>query len=505
MLQVANFAVSIGIGIWLTPYLIHTLGVNAYGLVPLAVSLTAFMAVFLQSFGQSVARFLMIEIQRDDYGTANRVFNTAVFGNSAILLLLSPGILLLALNAATIFNVPEGQSFETTLLFLGIAGSFTVDAWAGSFNVSMFVRNRLDIWGAIQSLQRILQVVFIIALFSLVTPSISQVGLSYAVSSVLILGIIIFVWKRLTPQLKVCPREFDKSHFSRIGGMTSWMIINQVGALLFLNLDLIIVNILYGSIATTEYSVVLQLGIIFRSMATVLYSILMPLTVAYYANNMHGEIVQLSRTSIKLFALGFALPIGLLCGFAPDLLTLWVGTEFTPLAPLLVVLTFHLVVNLAVLPLTNINVSFNKVRILGLVTLGLGALTVPLALFFSSYMGWGLYGIALAGVVTFTLKNSLFSPWYAARIMLISPYMFLRPIVPGLVSATLLIAAFVWAKQYILVATWEALILDSITVGLIYTIAVWLVGLTRAEHELILKLVPQPIRRIVATIPILLQ
>jgi hypothetical protein len=83
--------------------------------------------------------------------------------------------------------------------------------------------------------------------------------------------------------------------------------------------------------------------------------------------------------------------------------------------------------------------------------------------------------------------------------------MFLRPIVPGLVSATLLIAAIVWAKQYILVATWEALILDSITVGLIYTIAVWLVGLTRAEHELILKLVPQPIRRIVATIPILLQ
>ncbi len=456
------------------------------------------MAVFMQSFGQSVARFLMIEIQKDDYRTANRVFNTAVFGNSAILLLLTPVILLLILNAPTIFNVPEGQSFEFMLLFLGILGSFTIDAWAGSFNVSMFVRNRLDIWGAIQSLQRILQVVFIIALFSIAVPSISQVGISYAISSALILGIIVLVWRRLTPQLSVCLRDFDKSRYRSIGGMTSWMIVNQVGTLLFLNVDLILVNILFGSIATTEYSVALQLSIVFRTIATTLYALLMPLTLAYYANNMHDEIVRLSRTSIKLFTLGFALPIGLLCGFAPEVLTIWVGNELAPVAPLLVILTIHLVVNLAFLPLTNINIAFNKVRIPGLATLGLGALTVPLAIFFSQ-MGWGFYGVALAGVITFTLRSSFFLPWYAARIILVSPYTFLRQIIPGIISAAILIAAILGVKQYILIVNWGSLILVSGIVGILYSATIWFVGLTGVERELILQFVPLPIRQIVAT------
>jgi O-antigen/teichoic acid export membrane protein len=502
ILQITNFVVSSAIGIWLTPFLIHTLGVAAYGLVPLAISLTGFMAVVMQSFGQSVARFLMIEMQGGDCKAANRVFNTAILGNTAILLLLTPAILLLALNASTIINVPEGQSFEFTLLFLGVLGSFIMDAWGGSFNVSMFVRNRLDIWGTIQILQRVLQVVFLIALFSIAIPSVSQVGLSYAISSALILGIIVFVWRRLTPQLKVCPWEFDRGRCWNIGCMTSWMIVNQVGTLLFLNIDLILVNILYGSIATAEYSVALQLSVMFRSVATPLYALLLPLTLAYYANNMHGKIVHLSRTAVKLFTLGFVLPIGLLCGFAPEVLTLWIGEELALVAPLLIILTIHLVVNLAFLPLTNINIAFNKMRIPGIITLGLGALTIPLAIIFS-YIGWGIYGVALAGVITLTLRNSVFLPWYAARITLVSPYTFLRPIVPGAMSTIVLVITIFWAKQYILVVSWGSLVLISSIMGLLYVMVIWLVGLTTAERELILHLIPLPIRRIVAAMPVL--
>lgn len=502
ILQITNFVVSSAIGIWLTPFLIRTLGIAAYGLVPLAVSLTSFMAVVMQSFGQSVARFLMIETQGGDYKAANKVFNTAVFGNTAILLLLTPVFLILVLNTSTFINVPEGQSFEFMLLFLGVLGSFIIDAWGGSFNVSMFVRNRLDIWGAIQILQRILQVVFIIALFSIAIPSVSQVGLAYAISSVLILGIIVLVWRRLTPQLKVCLWEFDGGCCWNIGGMTSWMIVNQVGTLLFLNIDLILVNILYGSIATAEYSVALQLSIVFRSVAITLCALLLPLTLAYYANNEHGEIIRLSHIAIKLFTLGLVLPIGLLCSFAPEVLSLWAGKELAPVAPLLVVLTIHLVVNLAFLPLTNIHIAFNMVRVPGLVTLGLGALTIPLAVIFS-YMGWGIYGIALAGVITLTLRNSVFLPWYAARITLISPYTFLRPIIPGILSTIVLVIAIFWAKHYILVASWGSLILISSIIGLLYVIVIWLVGLTTAERELILQFIPLSIRRIVATIPVL--
>jgi len=40
------------------PYFINTLGVAAYGLIPLATSITGYVAIVVQSLNISVSRFL---------------------------------------------------------------------------------------------------------------------------------------------------------------------------------------------------------------------------------------------------------------------------------------------------------------------------------------------------------------------------------------------------------------------------------------------------------------
>ena len=105
--------------------------------------------------------------------------------------------------------------------------------------------------------------------------------------------------------------------------------------------------------------------------------------------------------------MGMALPIGLMCGFAPSLLSLWLGPEFVELVPLLWLMLFHLVINLSVLPLFYINVATNSVKLPGWVTLVMGIGNLCLAIALPLLFGWGYYGVAAAGAIALTLKNAL--------------------------------------------------------------------------------------------------
>jgi len=55
--NIAYFLVNILIGVLLVPYFIDTLGVAAYGLIPLATSITGYVAIVVQSLNTAVTRF----------------------------------------------------------------------------------------------------------------------------------------------------------------------------------------------------------------------------------------------------------------------------------------------------------------------------------------------------------------------------------------------------------------------------------------------------------------
>jgi O-antigen/teichoic acid export membrane protein len=58
--NIAYFLVNIVIGVLLVPYFIDTPGVAAYGLIPLATSITGYVAIVVQSLNTSVSRFLSL-------------------------------------------------------------------------------------------------------------------------------------------------------------------------------------------------------------------------------------------------------------------------------------------------------------------------------------------------------------------------------------------------------------------------------------------------------------
>jgi len=489
--NIANFVLSIIIGIFLVPYFIGTLGVAAYGLIPLATSITGYVTLLTDSLNVAVSRFLTVDLHQRNYEKANKTFNTAFFGLSGIIVLLIPVIILLAFYAPKFFNVPIGQESEVVLLFLGVFSAFLIRSWSSNFTVSLFGYNRLDLMNLLNIISTIIQVSLIVFLFNQFSPQLRYIGVASLISSIVFLLCAIVLSKRINPHLHIAARDFDRSRLRDLVHMGWWAVVNNIGSLLFLQIDLIIVNLIFGATATGEYAVVLVWATLIRGIAGTLAGVISPMIMTYYAKDKINEIILVSKSAVKGLGLFLALPIGLICGFAPELLTLWVGPQFAQLAPLMWILTLPLVINLSVLPLFTINVAFNKVRIPGIVTLIMGIGNIALAVILSLFTGWGYYGVAVAGAIVLTIKNTFFTPWYATKVMNISASSFNKFMIVGVIVSLAVIGAAILCGKILTISSLTMIVIAGGIISGAYLIAIWYTGLNQFERDLITQYFPK--------------
>ncbi|PWR72771.1 lipopolysaccharide biosynthesis protein [Methanospirillum lacunae] len=489
------FLLNIVIGLFLVPFFISTLGIAAYGIIPLATSINGYIGLLTDSLNSSVSRFLSVNIQREDYLSANITFNTAFFGITAFIFLLFPVIIIISLYAPILFSIQDSQKGEVFFLFFGICNTFLIRAWSGNFTVSLFAYNRLDLINLINITGTILQILFIIIFFKIISPSLALVGLAYLISGIVTTTFSIFLSHLINPDLKISYHDFDRSRLNDFMGMSWWVVINQVGSLLFLNIDLIVINLYFGAKMGGEYAIALQWVILLRGIAGTVAGLLTPVMLMYYAKEQIESLIRVSKSAVKLMGLFVALPIGLVCGFASQLIFIWVGSEFVFLAPLTIVLVIHLMVNLAVLPLFAINIAHNKVKVPGIITFIMGIGNLLLAIFLSLYSGLGYYGVAVAAAITLTLKNAIFTPWYATRVLQVPSYTFTKSMLPGIISTISIIMVSRIFITFEPVWTFFNLVFVGGAISIIYLILIIKFGLNEYEFNLFSAYIPICFRR----------
>ncbi len=324
-----------------------------------------------------------------------------------------------------------------------------------------------------------------VALFSLIKPELYFVGLATLLSGCIGWGWSIRWWRQLTPALRVSASHFDLRALKNMTSMGGWMSVNYVGGLLFLAIDLLIVNRMFGPTAGGRYAAALQWSNLLRTIATVAAAVFVPTILYYYANRNIDGLMAYSRRAVKLVGLIVALPIGLVCGLSRPLLTTWLGPEFTDLSWLLVLLTLHMAITLPQAPLYSIFTAANRVRTPAVFTIVLGLGNLALAIFLAGPMGWGLYGVAVAGTGMFLLKNTLFVPVYAAIVLGRKPLSLLKEIMPISAAAAVIVAGGGTCQLVWNIHGWGQLIAAGLGLSAVYApVAYWFL-LNREERNLL--------------------
>jgi membrane protein EpsK len=473
------------VGVLYLPFLVRHLGTAVYGLVPLIAMVTSYMNLITMGLDCAMSRSMTIALERKDNDNANLIFNVSIWGNLALAAILLIPAALAIVYVDHIVQIPPGYESATRWLFAGTAAAFLLNQLKTPFSVSSFCRNRLDLYNVVAACETLTRVGLVVGLFYLLTPRIEYVGLATLAGTMVSAIGTIWLWKALTPELRIRPGQFDWKLLMELCGTGGWVVVGQIGLLLYLNIDLLLANRLYGPEQGGRYAAVLLMPTLLRSLAFAVGGIFPPTMYQLYARGETEELVRYLNNAIKFLGLIMALVIGLVCGFSEPLLRLWLGPAFGDLAPLLFIMAIHLCLNLSTYPLYAVPLAANRMCAQGLVALGVGIGNLLLALFLAQGCGWGLYGLAVAGAIMLTIRYFLFAPLYAARI-LNRPYGTFYRAVPPIVLATLatigLCKVILW---YSAISNWIQLGMAGAAVSLLFSLLVFL--LLSPEERLALK------------------
>jgi membrane protein EpsK len=420
---------AIFINLLVTPYIVDHLGVESYGIVGVINTLISFVAIATTSVTSAVGRDLTFAIERGEYENANTQISTAVFGLALLLAIVLLPLCALSILIDRLIVIPPELTAGARVFWILTVFSFCFTSMSGPHGAGMFVRNRLDLLSAALFARTVFYVAMVLVLFSAVDASLTSYGFAVLAGSVLLYFISVRLNKQMLPGIEISTRWFDHRALRSIMSIGGWMTLNQIGALLFLQTDLMIANRVLGPVASGQLAAISVIPLQLRVLAGLVSGLFAPNQAALVARGGNSNFLTYLLRCIRLTSLFFALLVGVFCGSAHEVLRLWLGKGFAQLTPIALVLTFYLVISLGIAPTSEAVLMLGKVKIPALVTLGLGVGNVILGIFLARNMG--LMGIAFAGCTTLLLRNALFIPLYVSRVCHTRPWSFWRELLIG--------------------------------------------------------------------------
>lgn len=485
--NLAYFVVSLAVGIVYVPFVISRMGVEVYGLIPLANSVTNYLSVLTVGISAAVGRYVTIDYARNDKAAANGTFNTFFFAALA----LSAVLVLIGVWAIPFtphwFQLPAGEEAAFVRLLGAILVALCLGMVSTCFDVAFWVRQRFDLRSGIETVALGMRTGLVVILFLAIDARLDWVTAAIVAAALVPLTGNWLAWRRLTPNLRISPDLFDRQRLPALVNTARWLLLNQAGVLLAIHVDLVLVNLFVGPEAGGMYAAVQQWSNLLRTMCLQVSIVLAPAFAAQHALENRAAMLDLSRRAMRLLGLVIALPVGLLAGLGKPLLATWLGPRFESLAPLAIAILLPLVIEGTHLPLSPVLLAVDRIRWPALTTVAIGVANLGLGTYLARNLGWGMYGVAAAAAIATVLRYGLFYPLYTARIMGQARHVYIVETLRALIAALVVTAAGVLLSRWLPTPSWIWLCLGGAGLTFPYGLLVWRFGLNPEERALLLE------------------
>lgn len=484
--NILSFVFIIIIGLWLTPYLLKHLGIAAYGLIPLAMFLSQYVSVIINSINMSIGRFLLVSLRNNDIDKSNEIFNTSLVIIAFFILLQALIMFVILFDITFYFQISEDLIQDAIWLFGLTFIGFSFSLVRSIFSTSLYTYNRLDILRIIDILQNFTRVLVIVTLFIYDKPSIKYVGIANLLSSLFALIVTLYYFKLFTPQLKINILFFRLQHVSELSKMSIWILINQVGVLLLGNIDLYMVNSLLGTESTGEYAIIVQINSLFRTLLTLIAGVIGPVIMIYYAENEIEKLKTFLLISVKLMIISLILPLATVIGFSEQILGLWLGEKYIYLNIFVSFSMLFYIFVIPVVPLFNVNVAYNKVKTPALVAVGLGILNILGMYILIVQTNLHLWSVLIIKLF-FEMFFAFFIVKYVSKILSMKVWKIMKVFLFSLIFFIVSIGLVILGKGYVNMELLSHLVAFVIVLHLIFIPVMFLFLVNTEERKLLLE------------------
>ncbi|MFL7771983.1 oligosaccharide flippase family protein [Proteus terrae] len=403
------------ISLLLTPYLIRVVGPAAYALIPLSMVLMEYVNFINNSINAAISRFISIHLHKNENENVLVVLNSSLF---TIGILASIQLIVVALvlpNLERLLNVPYEYIEDAKVLFILISISFVVSALTSALGSILYAKNKLNIIQAANISRMYVRALVIILLFSINEPNIKYVGYASLLASGISFLMTVFYCKRLLPYLKLSIRYINIKKIKPLFSMSGWVLVNQIGFLLFTKIDLLFVTKFISLKEAGIFSALLQLTLLVRTIAGMLGNMSGPIIVKQYALKNKENIIKIVIFYMKYIGFLLSFIVSFFIVRSDEILYLWLGTEYTEYSYLFPYLFFPLLVTLPAIPIMASNTAFNKVKVPAIFTLFSGVLLFPCYFIISILSTFTIEKMLLVGAGLLIMKNCILLPVYSIK------------------------------------------------------------------------------------------
>ncbi len=429
------------IKILLTPFIIHYIGTERFGIWALVLLFTGYFALLDLSIGTSVVKYISMHYAKKKFDSINKVVNSAlVFYAVAGLISWISAIFLIKWVVENILHIPPSLIDEAN--FVLTWGVF-IFAFSNTMNVfgsviiglqKMDVTNKIKI--VVTTLEGIGIVLFLIGGFGL-TGLILNTGIIAVITSLAY----VVASKRVFPQLAIGRRFLDtkilkelltfgaKLHFSRIGDMMHFQT-DKIFITYFLQLSFV-----------TFYEVANTVAFTMRMVPLAIVSAILPAASEIKAAGDEKSLRELYMRSSKYLSL-VSIPLLFFTFFlAPSIIEVWLGNGYELSVITLQVLLLGYFANILTSSGSQVAIGLGKPDyvmkssiIATLLNLVLSILLIVKIGYFGAALGTSIAMTIAAGYFILTLHRTLgianffffqrvlFSPIGASAIALLSLY-----------------------------------------------------------------------------------
>lgn len=471
------------VGLILTPFLVHSLGDETYGIWILIGAMTGCFGVLDFGLRGAVGRFVAFHHARNDRAAIERVLSTAAVTLCGVALVALAGMCITAWALPWLFEIPaelvSAARWATVIVGLQLAAFFVLRL----FDAALFAYQRFDILNLIDIPTIVLRAAL---LWWLVSAGYGLMGLAWVSLLAVVLSGLVKGWCmfRITPGMRIWPSLADRDVRRELLGYGLWNFIISAAAIARSQLSPLLIGLLIGVRAVGPFSIIMRLSTMAMTILASATSVLSPVAVAAHALDDEAGRKQLLIVGTRLSCCLALYFLTLYVCLGKPLLSLWIRADFIEHWPNLVALGCGEVLPMSMSVGNGIILAMARHRRLAalailetVLSIGVSALVAPF---------FGLLGFVIVLAATATLFRGVFVLFHVCRLVAISPWEFVwRTLVgPALCSLAPFLALFLlvsvhhpgnWRELFVytgLISVLTALVVAGGVVGWAQTLAV---------------------------------
>ena len=438
-------AVTLSVGIFLTPFVLHHLGDEAYGLWILVFAITGYFRIFNLGLNSTVIRYVARFFATRDFKNLERFLNTilSLFTGIAILILITTFFLSWKINS--FFHISPSLHSTARSLIMIVGSAFALQFPLGLFGGILEGLQRFWWRNAVQITADLLRAGLVVLVlnhgFGLLGISLVTVVLSF-LSYICYIPMAV---KLLPIRFRIF--EFDRAAFYEIIRYAGVTLTSMVSGQLRYKSDALVIGAFLNAALITPFAIATKFIDYSTSFVDGTAQIFTPMSSHFHAT---GDSERLRRVFVRgnriCALIMFPLCVGIIF-LGKSAIEVWVGAKYVSSYWILLILVIPHTLEKAQWTSPRILYGMAEHWTLGKVRLLEGVANIVLSIILLRY--YGILGVAIGTAIPMLISSTLFLPLHLCRKLHIRVGDFLREayIAPTLLCIPMALVLFLLERN----------------------------------------------------------